>query len=212
MDLFGWEKEKVEFVAYCKFEKRPNIFTKLWKNEYFEDISFVQDTYTSELGFNDLYMRTHRGDFIGEWIEKFYNDWKTKVLPVSEKSQVITNNLINMFYVIARINQGFVKNLIKSQDFILIFDYFIDCTPKKQNKLCYQLAYVLFSSLFFENVYVIDSQNQRLFLSKGKIKYTDCKKNDLDGRKKLINLYRKNVHLKRCGFLIDRKYSFVENY
>ena len=104
---------KIENINICvehpetwlKFVK-PGMLHCISPGDYLTKYELFTPSFKTELNFNLLAERSHSANFIEEWIEKEYRDWKDyfngKVIRRSDVSQPLTIAIVDIFNSLAR--------------------------------------------------------------------------------------------------------------
>jgi hypothetical protein len=203
MAAVNWQNELVE---------QPEQIIETHRLLYCFDVYsyyYKFDQYISELAFDDLAIRGHR-NLIEQHIEEYYTDYNEFTGTSTKCKNKLPNAIVEIFYLIAKINAEFYKKRQVDCIFRIIFGK----NAKKYNrKKRFQLSYILIYSLWFDNITLITDKdtitiNQNEIIEKNFTK--KIAKLDLMSRKKIIHAYRKNHDILEINFNIKKEYSLFE--
>ena len=175
---------RVEYPETWKQYIKPGILHRFSPSDYLSDYRLYTPKFKTELDFNSLADRAHSANFIEEWIEKEYRDWRKyftgKTPRGHDVSQPLTIAIVHIFNGLARD----VELNRKEQTTYLKINLNYDL------KMQYQLAYILARCMRFYNIDICGMQDTPKTES-----LAQFYGNDVLCRARLLHNFRKGIHI-----------------
>ena len=197
---------RVEYPETWKKFEKPGILNCISPADKLTDYRLYTPKFRTELDFNALATRAHSANFIEEWIEKEYRDWRQyfdgKRPRLPDVSQPLTIAIVDIFNGLARDRKLSERPSQKDQQM-----YFTVDLQNYNLKMQYKLIYILARCMRFHD---IDIQIQNMTDTPKTESLEQFYLNDVTCRARLLHNFRSRVPINSIVIKYIREVGWFE--